>query len=349
MKIGRYTGLRSLRRTSVPAVPPKPSTQDDKLEDAKDANTKDDTKEEDSEPYTPKRRALLIGISYSGADPRMKEDGYGELRGSHADVAAMRRLLVGRYGYREGDVVVLFDGEEGTIQPTRVNILRAIDDLVRGARKGDRFFFHYCGHTTQIENHSNSEENGMDECLVPIDGEPQKIMDNELRLHLVSALPVGSSLVAVFDSCHSASLLDLAHFRCNRVYVPWLSKGRRRSDERWNAVGEFFFLFLAPVFLFYSLRSSFPSLPFFSCLFRVFLSDTRNWLYREVWREWSGENGDGDGEGSARRARLVSGGWSACGVAVWRRGVCMRVFVCVVRPLLPREARSGGRSEDRHG
>ncbi|KAF8206944.1 hypothetical protein K438DRAFT_1815410 [Mycena galopus ATCC 62051] len=93
-----------------------------------------------------------------------------------------------------------------------------------------------CGHTTQVENRSNSEEDGMDECLVPVDGEEHKIVDNELRRHLVEALPPGSSLVAVFDSCHSASLLDLAHFRCNRVYVPWRSKGRRRSDDRWNAV-----------------------------------------------------------------------------------------------------------------
>ncbi|KAJ6533254.1 caspase domain-containing protein [Mycena capillaripes] len=114
--------------------------------DAKDAKA-DPQKQhkplEEEEPCTPKRRALLIGISYSGADTRVKEDGYGELRGPHADVAAMRRLLVGRYGYKEEDVVVLLDGEEGgTLQPTRVNILQAIDDLVRDARKGDRFFFH---------------------------------------------------------------------------------------------------------------------------------------------------------------------------------------------------------------
>ncbi|KAJ7881140.1 caspase domain-containing protein [Mycena olivaceomarginata] len=178
-------------------------------------------------------KALLIGITYGAGDAGTS---YGELKGPHADVAAMRALLVARYNYAESDIVVLLDEKDAAVQPTRANILHAIDELVRGARKGDRFFFHYCGHTTQVENRSNSEEDGMDECLVPVDGEANKIVDNELRRHLVAALPVGSSLVAVFDSCHSASLLDLAHFRCNRVYVPWLSKGRRRSDERWNAV-----------------------------------------------------------------------------------------------------------------
>ncbi|KAK7055676.1 mitochondrial chaperone BCS1 [Favolaschia claudopus] len=211
MKIGRYTYSHT-RRTATPAVVPSPV-----------------------EPPKPKRKALLIGICYdSGA--ASTSQGYAALKGPHADVAAMKKLLVSQYGYAEGDVVELMDDEEGSVRPTRVNILRAIDDLVRGARKGDRFFFHYCGHTMQVENRNNSEEDGMDECLVPLDGEENKIVDNELRRHLVEALPPGSSLVAVFDSCHSASLLDLAHFRCNRVYVPWLSKGRRRSDERWNSV-----------------------------------------------------------------------------------------------------------------
>ena len=33
-------------------------------------------------------------------------------------------------------------------------------------------------------------------------------------------------------------LADLEHFRCNRVYVPWMNKGRRRSNSRWNAIGK---------------------------------------------------------------------------------------------------------------
>ncbi|KAJ7209027.1 caspase domain-containing protein [Mycena haematopus] len=213
MKIGRYTGIGHWR---VPERSQASPVQEQK--------------------FIPKRKALLIGITYGAA---AGAGGYAALKGPHADVAAMKQLLLTWYQYAESDIVVLLDSEDATapaVQPTRVNILRAIDDLVRGARKGDRFFFHYCGHTTQVENRSNSEEDGMDECLVPVDGEANKIVDNELRRHLVVPLPVGSSLVAVFDSCHSASLLDLAHFRCNRVYVPWLSKGRRRSDERWNAV-----------------------------------------------------------------------------------------------------------------
>ncbi|KAJ6607838.1 hypothetical protein B0H10DRAFT_2069980 [Mycena sp. CBHHK59/15] len=57
-------------------------------------------------------------------------------------------------------------------------------------------------------------------------------VDNELHAVLVAPLPVGSHLVAVIDACHSGSLLDLQHYRCNRVFVPWRKwRGRRHSDD----------------------------------------------------------------------------------------------------------------------
>ncbi|KAJ7469873.1 caspase domain-containing protein [Mycena galericulata] len=176
----------------------------------------------------PKKKALLIGISHTESGTHAPQ------AGAHEDVLSMRKLLIEQYGYVPADIMILVDSDEGS-QPTRVNILRAIDDLVDGARKEDRFFFYYCGRTSPVHNMSNSEEDGLDECLVPLDGE-HKIKDTELSLHLVDPLPIGSSLVAVFDSCSSASLLDLAHFRCNRVYVPWIYKTRRRRDEIWDAV-----------------------------------------------------------------------------------------------------------------
>ncbi|KAK7447393.1 hypothetical protein VKT23_014103 [Stygiomarasmius scandens] len=65
---------------------------------------------------------------------------------------------------------------------------------------------------------------------------PQKeacIQYDVLKELLVDRLPIGNHLMAVFDSLafHSQSLLDLEHWRCNRVYVPWISKGRRKSDS----------------------------------------------------------------------------------------------------------------------
>ncbi|KAJ7785158.1 peptidase C14, caspase domain-containing protein [Mycena maculata] len=180
------------------------------------------------------KKALLIGINSLSA-PAVD---YGLLRGPHQDVAQMKTLLVRTYGYREEDIQILVDdGVYGHVQPDRRNIMIAIGNLVNGAQKGDKLFFQYCGHTIQVPSRSHTEEDGLDECLVPLDGEDRVITDNELRTRLVDTLPVGVSLVAVFDSCHSASLLDLEHTRCNRVFVPWLSKGKRKSDDATAGTG----------------------------------------------------------------------------------------------------------------
>ncbi|KAJ7218327.1 caspase domain-containing protein [Mycena rebaudengoi] len=171
----------------------------------------------------PKKKALLIGVAYFKTS--YSEPSNFRLTGAHVDVDLMRRLLVGVYGYAESDVVTLLDSEHG-VQPTRANILRAIGDLVRGSRRGDRFFFLFHGCSMEFMSNSKDET---DVGLKPADGEV--ITNTELRRHLIEPLPVDSSLVAVLDCSHSAALLDLAHLSCNRVYVPWISGTRvQRRD-----------------------------------------------------------------------------------------------------------------------
>ncbi|KAJ7216587.1 caspase domain-containing protein [Mycena pura] len=145
----------------------------------------------------------------------------------------MRDLLIDEYGYKSENINILSDdGVDGHVQPTRENILLAIAELVKDVKDGDNLFFHYCGHSTQVDNpRSNSEEDGKDECLVPMDGEERMIVDNQLHASLVAPLPAGSHLVAILDTCHSGSLLDLKHYRCNRVPVPWIWRGKRNSEE----------------------------------------------------------------------------------------------------------------------
>ncbi|KAJ7800245.1 caspase domain-containing protein [Mycena olivaceomarginata] len=173
-------------------------------------------------------KALLIGIR--GTKTQSEE--YPELKGSHKDVEKIKALLIDTYGYRDPDITILIDdGIAGHVQPTRANILTAIHNLVKGAKAGDHFFFHYCGHSMRVENRSNTEEDGMDECLIPSDGVHMHILDNELNAALVLPLPSGCQLVAVLDTCHSGSFLDLKHYRCNRVVVPWIWGGNRASDE----------------------------------------------------------------------------------------------------------------------
>ncbi|KAJ6456490.1 caspase domain-containing protein [Mycena sanguinolenta] len=178
---------------------------------------------------TGQKKALLIGISQS------KAEGYDVLPTAHEDVYKVQALLLDIYHYTPSQITILVDdGIEGHVQPTRASILAAIRDFVKDVKAGDKLCFHYSGHSTQIENRSNSEEDGMDECLVPLDGE--MIVDNELHAALVKPLPSGSRLVAVLDTCNSGSLLDLPHYRCNRVAVPWMWRGKRNSEDLWNGV-----------------------------------------------------------------------------------------------------------------
>ncbi|KXN82303.1 Metacaspase-1 [Leucoagaricus sp. SymC.cos] len=186
-----------------------------------------------SEARTRCRKALLIGIQYLGSDK-------DKLAGPHKDVRDMKQALLELYHYDERDITILIDnGDSGQLQPTRKNMIAQIQKLVSDGQPGDTFFFHYAGHSKQVDNRDNSEEDGKDECLVPLDGSQTSeflIKDNDLRKYLVDNLPSGCTLVAVFDTCHSGSLLDLEHYRCNRVYTPWVSKGRRKSASKWNCI-----------------------------------------------------------------------------------------------------------------
>ncbi|KAF8145794.1 caspase domain-containing protein [Mycena galopus ATCC 62051] len=172
------------------------------------------------------RRALLIGVE------TCKTEGYPELKRAHEDVYKLRDLLLDTYHYGLSDITILLDdGIEGHVQPTRINILAAIEELVKDVKEGDQILFSYSGHSSRIYNSSLGEEDGINTCLIPVDGEDSRIVDDELHASLVRPLPRGSHLVAVLDTRFSGSLLDLKHYRCNRVVVPWTCRGKRNSDE----------------------------------------------------------------------------------------------------------------------
>ncbi|KAF9475281.1 hypothetical protein BDN70DRAFT_883915 [Pholiota conissans] len=198
-----------------------------------------------------KTKALLIGIQrvreeaevhspgLKSPDGRSKwaklrkQNTRNYLKGPHRDVKAMRELLINVYHYEPEDITILIDDDVSSHpQPTRVNILKAIEELIKDAKEHDRFFFHYSGHSDQEDTDDIEEEDRKNEFIIACDG--TRIKDDELRANLAMPLPEGSSLIAVFDSCHSGSLLDLKHFRCNRVYVPWINKGNRRTNSLWN-------------------------------------------------------------------------------------------------------------------
>lgn len=151
-----------------------------------------------------KRKALLIGINYFRQS--------SELRGCINDVMNVKNFLLQR-GYKEDDMVVLTDDQRDPRSiPTRQNMTAAMHWLTRGAQSGDGLFFHYSGHGGQSKSTQGDEADGYNETIIPVDYQQTGQMeDDELHAILVRPLPVGCRLTAIFDSCHSGTVLDLPY------------------------------------------------------------------------------------------------------------------------------------------
>ncbi|KAG9076211.1 Ca(2+)-dependent cysteine protease [Ceratobasidium sp. UAMH 11750] len=156
---------------------------------------------------TGKRKALLVGCNYPG--------GSAPLNGCINDVFNIKRFLIDHFGYEEENIRVLTDtesshGEIGEALSTRENIIEYIDWLVSDAEPDDSLFFHYSGHGGNQDDHDGDEYDGKDESICPTDYEEAGVLvDDELFELLVKPLPEGAGLTALFDSCHSGSVLDL--------------------------------------------------------------------------------------------------------------------------------------------
>ncbi|TFK52603.1 hypothetical protein OE88DRAFT_1424555 [Heliocybe sulcata] len=174
----------------------------------------------------PRKKALLVGIKYA---EEWQKEWPGDLECAHRDVADFKEFLIRVYKWREAEITVMIDdGVMPTLQPTKENLFRAIRNLVFDAREGDLLVIHFSGHGFQEESKSSLEEDGMDECIITSDS--LFLYDKELRRELVDPLPIGCTLMAVFDCCHSGTLLDLEHYRCNH---PWnWGMGHHEASER---------------------------------------------------------------------------------------------------------------------
>ncbi|KAJ3115677.1 Ca(2+)-dependent cysteine protease [Phlyctochytrium bullatum] len=152
-------------------------------------------------PPLPQKKALLIGINYSGE---------AKLNGCINDVKEVKKLL-GDHGFEEKPdtmLVLTDDTKDPSKLPTKENILKALKWLRKDAKAGDQLYLHFSGHGEQQTSLDSYES--MDETLVPMDWEVNgMIVDNELNEVLVYGLPKGLKLTCVFDCCHSGTILDL--------------------------------------------------------------------------------------------------------------------------------------------
>ncbi|KAF5332592.1 hypothetical protein D9611_005446 [Ephemerocybe angulata] len=154
-----------------------------------------------------RKRALCIGINYLGQK--------SELKGCANDARAMRDFLIQQYHFSPSEILLLTDDDRKNKLPTREEMFKAMAWLVAGAKKDDSLFFHWSadsGHGGQVKDEGGRELDGMDEDIFPVDhAQAGDIIDDDLNEALVQPLPAGCRLTAIFDSCHSGTVLDLPY------------------------------------------------------------------------------------------------------------------------------------------
>ncbi|KAJ3511013.1 hypothetical protein NLJ89_g4342 [Agrocybe chaxingu] len=164
-----------------------------------------------------RKRALLIGITYSGTGWKLTEP--------TNDVACVERVLLDRFKLAKEDIVVLSEGDSSSDRPTRDNIRTQLEKFILPEDNID-YFFLYSGHSFQRADAAGIEEDGQEEYIIPCDAihpsdghiiEEKIITDKVLNRLLVKRLRKGCRLMAIVDSCHSGTLLNLWHQRCNRA------------------------------------------------------------------------------------------------------------------------------------
>eukprot|EP00051_Salpingoeca_urceolata_P017117 m.230983 g.230983 ORF g.230983 m.230983 type:complete len:592 (-) comp18863_c0_seq4:1165-2940(-) len=150
-----------------------------------------------------RKKALFIGINYFGSS--------AALRGCINDVKNIKAFVYERFGFSEANSVTLTDDQhDPQFKPTKQNILNAFRWLVTGAQPGDSLFLHYSGHGGSETDRDGDEVDGKDETIIPVDyKQAGQITDDVINATVVKAVPPGVRLTAIFDSCHSGSVMDL--------------------------------------------------------------------------------------------------------------------------------------------
>lgn len=175
-------------------------------------------------------KALLIGINYRGTS--------SELKGCINDVKNMYHYLTTIENFNPKNIRVLTDEKHTPSNelPTRANIISSINWLVhqpykKGPKRKTSLFIHYSGHGSWVRERGRNkdEEDGRDETICPLDYERAGLIkDDELRRLIVD--PIKNmyyiNLTALFDCCHSGTILDL-RYHVNTQVVPNQSHSRR--------------------------------------------------------------------------------------------------------------------------
>lgn len=143
-------------------------------------------------------RALVVGVE------KYSDDRVPETPGCVDDAEQTAKFLASRFGFSVSAIRVLTNA-----QATAANIEDEFRHwLIDGTQPGDRVFFLYAGHGSQLADNDGDEADGQDETIAPYDVNPEtgagEIRDDVFD-EMIAQLS-GRRAVLVFDSCHSGTI-----------------------------------------------------------------------------------------------------------------------------------------------
>lgn len=127
--------------------------------------------------------------------------------------------------------------------PTHKNIIAGFRWLVKDAKPGDSLLLHYSGHGGKVKNTDGTEASGYDQTVIPVDFERAgQIIDDDVHGILCKNLPKGVRLTAIFDCCHSESIMDLPFTYNVNGNLEIVENDKNQSISKLVAAGTRFFL-----------------------------------------------------------------------------------------------------------
>jgi len=167
------------------------------------------------------KKALLVGINYINTP-------YA-LTGCIDDTSRMKDLL-SSHGFNDFKILT----DLTSIKPTKTNILNEFKNLIVNAKNGDVLFFYYSGHGSYTYDRNNDETDGRDEMLVSSD--LKAVLDDELKTILQNHLPREITIIGMFDSCHSGTILDLKYNYLDSNNYDKYSENNKVSECQGNVI-----------------------------------------------------------------------------------------------------------------
>ena len=114
-------------------------------------------------------------------------------------------MLSNKYNYSPSNILTLTDS-----QATKQNIMTRLTQLLQSSQPGETLFFSFSGHGYFWNDiYKKDEIDGKDELIVTVDN--YAIVDDELKYVIDTYLKENVTLIALFDNCHSGTILDLPY------------------------------------------------------------------------------------------------------------------------------------------